>query len=417
MQVGSLACQRDSYLQRMEATVVSSTRMKDAVEIILSDTVCFPTGGGQWNDLGTLGGRAAIKDVFRRGMDAVHVVSAEDGSLLKPGDTVTVEVDWERRFDVMQQHSGQHLLSAVAEQEFALVTVAWALGSDRSCIEVDLSERKAPSDDDLNALERRVNEMIRKAIQFSVQVTDRGTNGGLPEKMKEELAGGVIRNVRIGDFDNNPCCGTHVSNTAELQCCKLLHTEKIRGKNLRIYFLFGNRVLFTMHASLNRERVLATQLCSGPEQFMEKINLLQANVKCLTKSVKNQLKELADITAQKMASLTVDSSDGSDGRVNVIAHHREDAEGEFLTTLSKAACERSPETIFILTTGSVEAGGAALVIGPDGQEIQKVWKKFLEAMGSHMKGGGRAGRFQAKSSNWKNKSVALAAVGAVNVEL
>ncbi|KAJ3246534.1 Alanyl-tRNA editing protein Aarsd1 [Chytriomyces hyalinus] len=419
-QVGNLACQKDSYRKTLEATVVSIEKSADgsSLDVVLSDTVLFPTGGGQWNDLGSISG-LKVTDVFRKGMDPVHrvVASAADSpqQALQVGQVVTAEVDWTRRFDVMQQHSGQHLLSAIAERDFGLETVAWALGEDKSCIEVDLSQRKAPTEAELAALEEAVNSAIRKSLPFSVHVSDSVSDGGAPSKLPSDLAGGVIRHIRIGELDDNPCCGTHVSSTAELQCLKLLHTEKVRGKNMRLYFLFGNRVLSTLHACVSRDRAIGAQLCAGPDAFTEKIGLLQSSLKTLTKVNKTQLKELAEAAAKRMAAFA--DKLGENSGVLVLAHHRDDADAEFLTILSKAASEKCPGAVFIFSIGAMNEGGAGLVVGPAGKEVEAVWKQFSIAMGSSMKGGGKSGRYQAKTSSWLNRKAALEVVGASDFEM
>ncbi|TPX76479.1 alanine---tRNA ligase [Chytriomyces confervae] len=419
-QVGNLACQKDSYRKTLEATVVSIEKSTDgsSLDVVLSDTVLFPTGGGQWNDLGSISG-LKVTDVFRKGMDPVHrvVAPAADSpqQALQVGQVVTAEVDWTRRFDVMQQHSGQHLLSAIAGRDFGLETVAWALGEDKSCIEVDLSQRKAPTEAELAALEEAVNSAIRKSLPFSVHVSDSVSDGGAPSKLPSDLAGGVIRHIRIGELDDNPCCGTHVSSTAELQCLKLLHTEKVRGKNMRLYFLFGNRVLSTLHACVSRDRAIGAQLCAGPDAFTEKIGLLQSSLKTLTKVNKTQLKELAEAAAKRMAAFA--DNLGENSGVLVLAHHRDDADAEFLTILSKAASEKCPGAVFIFSIGAMNEGGAGLVVGPAGKEVEAVWKQFSIAMGSSMKGGGKGGRYQAKASSWLNRKAALEVVGASDFEI
>ncbi|ORY50970.1 ThrRS/AlaRS common domain-containing protein [Rhizoclosmatium globosum] len=419
--VGALLCQRDSSLRSTTATIVSvtGTKASGTVEVVLSDTVLFPVGGGQPCDFGTIGG-FAVTDVVRRGFEPVHLVSATVADLVV-GSSVEVVVDWQRRWDHMQQHSGQHLLSAIAEQQYGLNTVAWALGKEKSCVEFDLTNQPVPTDETWASLESKVNSLIRDNLPFTIQTaSSHEENGSLPSKLPEDLASGVIRNVRIGNLDNNPCCGTHVSSTSQLQCMKLLNTERIRGKNLRLYFIFGDRVLSTLHASVTRDRVLGNLLCAGPDQFVEKVTGLQNQVKDLTKSNKSYLKEVSDFISLNLASSLSSIAVTPTSTVPILAYHRADGDAEFLTTLSKSASEKCKNCVLIFTTGEVSSGGAALVVGgteTKEADVSTVWKAFQTAMGTkdQMKGGGAKGRFQAKSVGWSQRSAALVNIGAVDV--
>ncbi|KAI8850686.1 Threonyl/alanyl tRNA synthetase [Chytridium lagenaria] len=276
--VGRLLCQRNSLLRSHTATVISSKPVTGSKhhEVILSDTVLFPTGGGQPHDVGTIAG-VKVVEVLRRGLECVHIVEEGVGEI---GSEVEVKLEWGRRWDHMQQHSGQHLLSAIAEQEFKLDTVAWGLGKDRCHIELDLTKREgvAPTVDELTALEAKVNEVVRGAMKF--EVVEEGMEVR-PESMPEDLKeGGWLDRNPFFDF---PCCGTHVSTTADLQCLKLLHTEKVRGKNLRLFFLFGDRVIATFQQSLLRERAIGSILSTGPEAFVDKITLATKQLKDSTR--------------------------------------------------------------------------------------------------------------------------------------
>jgi len=118
--VGELKCQKDAYCTSIRPTVLSCEAEDEKYAVILSDTVIFPTGGGQPNDTGFID-NVKVLDCQRRGLDCVHIVA----ELVEVGASVTVTLDWERRFDHMQQHSGQHLLSDVAEFMFGWNTSSW----------------------------------------------------------------------------------------------------------------------------------------------------------------------------------------------------------------------------------------------------------------------------------------------------
>lgn len=193
--------------------------------------------------------------MIRKGEVAVHFIESEN-TPLKVGEEVKEIVDWDRRFDNMQQHSGQHLITAIFERDFGFNTKCWWLGSETSFIELDA---KTLSQDDLNSVEKTTNELIANAAGVSVKVYDKNdpalsiggdvtrATRGLPEDHV-----GSIRVVTIEGVESNMCCGTHVNNLSQLQCIKLLNIEKSKGK-LLLHFLVGNRVLKKLQACFNRE--------------------------------------------------------------------------------------------------------------------------------------------------------------------
>lgn len=117
------ACQRNSYLKELKSLVLSCKQVADKYHVILDDTVLFPEGGGQPDDRGKIGD-VEVEKVFRDGNKAVHVMSKP----LNENESYHCAIDWFRRFDHMQQHTGQHLLSAIAEHKYGLQTTSWDLG-------------------------------------------------------------------------------------------------------------------------------------------------------------------------------------------------------------------------------------------------------------------------------------------------
>ena len=136
---------------------------------------------------------------------------------LDTGAEVVVALDWNKRFDHMQQHSGQHLITAIAEQTFSLVTTSWTLGEEVSYIELDSS---SVSEQTIKQLEDIVNEKIMSSIPVSVELFDKNDKQLEEVRSRLELPedqNGPIRVVSIEGIDRNTCCGTHVSNLSHLQ--------------------------------------------------------------------------------------------------------------------------------------------------------------------------------------------------------
>ncbi len=221
----------DAYLQHFNAQVVSVSG--DGLRVVLDRTAFYPTSGGQPHDRGVMNG-VAVVDVIDREDTIEHVLSQALDS-----QTVTATIDWQRRLDHMQQHTAQHLLSAVLQEEFGLVTVSFHLGADYSTIDVEPGNA-AP----LAEIEDRANEVLRRNLATAISFEDAETAQGL-RKASERT--GEIRVVTIDGLDRSACGGTHVSRTGEIGVLRLGKTEKVR-KALRIYFYAGARALLFSRA-------------------------------------------------------------------------------------------------------------------------------------------------------------------------
>ncbi|KAI8907847.1 Threonyl/alanyl tRNA synthetase, partial [Gorgonomyces haynaldii] len=285
--VGRLACQNNSYQTEIDTVVLECRPSIDGFEVILEDTVVFPTGGGQPFDTGRI--EYDNKSVFvtkaeRQGLECVHFVL----EAIPVQTRVTVKVDWDRRFDHMQHHSGQHVISDGAELLFGWETFGWSLGSERCFVEFKTT---IPTQEQLDKLESWVNQKIRENHQVTVTVSDPEVMpDSLPEDLKSENKG-PVRMVAYESIVPNPCCGTHVSSLGHIQAVKFLSTEKIRGGNFRLWFVCGNRVFREFQRSLDRDKILNGLLSQGPNQFADAISALQRKLKEANKLVKTLQKE------------------------------------------------------------------------------------------------------------------------------
>lgn len=195
-----------------------------------------------------------VFSVIRKGPEAIHAIeSAGDEVPLSVGDEVVQTVNWERRHDHMQQHSGQHLISALFEQEYNYNTKAWWLGAESSYIEI---EAKSITDEEMKRIEKLSNSYIAQAVPVNVQIFDSPESAG--DEVSRASRGlpldlsGPIRVINIEGVDSNMCCGTHVTNLAQLQVIKLMNIEKTKLKTF-VHFLVGNRVIKKLETSFQRE--------------------------------------------------------------------------------------------------------------------------------------------------------------------
>jgi len=267
---------QDCYLREFKARVVET----DGNRVYLDRTAFYPTSGGQPFDLGTLGG-IPVRDVIDEEDRIGHVMD----SPLAAGDVAGV-IDWERRYDHMQQHTGQHLFSAVLEELFKIRTVSFHLGTDVSTIDVD-----APSltPEQLERAEERCAEVIAQARPVRITFEDASTT---LELRKASERTGTLRIVSIESLDRSACGGTHVKTTAEIGLILTGKSEKIRGIT-RLEFVCGNRALRRARADYRRLAAIGRILSVPPEQTPELLAGLIEKNKSLEKTTQRLATELA----------------------------------------------------------------------------------------------------------------------------
>ena len=222
--------ERDAYLRTFSAAVVSCVPADGAYEIVLDRTAFYPEGGGQPGDTGVLGG-VRVTDTIARGDEVVHLCAGA----LTPGVRVTGEIDWDRRFDHMQQHSGEHIVSGLICAAYGCSNVGFHLGAETVVIDFD---RPIPPED-LPAIERRANEAVWEDRPFLVSYPTPAELAALDYRSKKELSGRV-RIVECPGADRCACCGTHVRGAGEIGLVKLLSIRPFRS-GVRIEMLAGRR--------------------------------------------------------------------------------------------------------------------------------------------------------------------------------
>ena len=224
----------DSYQRDFDAQVLScepeALGATPAWRVVLDCTALYPTSGGQPHDLGKLGD-ANVLDVRDEGEDIVHVVDRE-----LPLGSVHGCVDWGRRFDHMQQHTGQHLLSAMFQERYGRPTVSFHLGSDLCTIDLRGPE---PTEEILEGAERASNQVISEDRPINVRY---GTAEQFAEMgvRKEVQRDGILRAIEIEGADVQPCGGTHVKSTAQIGIILVRDCTKMR-QDWRVEFVCGRR--------------------------------------------------------------------------------------------------------------------------------------------------------------------------------
>ena len=224
--------QRAPYLAEFDATVTEVLQWEGKPAVVLDATCFYPTSGGQPHDLGTLSG-VPVVDVIESGERIVHVLTAPLG----PGPVHGV-LDWQRRFDHMQQHSGQHILSQAFERVLKADTVSFHLGSASSTIDLALGTIGWEA---VQSVEELANRIIVENQPVTVGEFTESESARLALR-RPPAVHRAIRVVQVGDFDTCACGGTHVRATGEVGSIHVRRWERRRGQT-RLEFLCGWRAL------------------------------------------------------------------------------------------------------------------------------------------------------------------------------
>ncbi|XP_071451922.1 alanyl-tRNA editing protein Aarsd1-B [Hetaerina americana] len=407
-----LYCQKDSFKTEFTSVVKSCNESTATIqangkkelirtyEVLLEDTILFPEGGGQPSDHGWLDGEEVLQ-LERRGDDVVHITRQP----FTVGQAVKQTVDWKLRFDRMQQHTGQHLITAIADKHFGYSTTSWWLGDKVCHIELESANGNVMTDAEMKDLENMVNAKIREATPISVNVYEEGDphlttvrTRGLPEGFK-----GPVRVVTITGVEDNMCCGTHLSHLGQLQAIKLLSLErgKARGgkpnRSFFLYFLAGERVLSRLEESLLRESQLTSLLKNAPADHVDLVDKLQKSFKQCSKNLQTVLRNVAVMEAEKFKML--------DPKPKFYSLHRKEAEPDFMSVFLSEVGKQ--DVLFFLTTGDPTGSGNMILYG-EPKLVEKLGPIVCEILGG--KGAGKGQRFQAKVSNLKKRPDAEAAI-------
>ncbi|KAL1606444.1 hypothetical protein SLS60_003848 [Paraconiothyrium brasiliense] len=417
--VGALSCQKDSYLQALETEVISceeyvrteangKSKSKKSTDlskiqgdenatsnqtwmIEFADSVLFPEGGGQHTDHGSVtplgeitSNVIPIKNVKRHGLRCIHFSPTP----LKVGTTVRQTIDYPRRWDLMQQHTGQHLLSAIMHS-MELPTLGWSMGQPGEMNYVELPRR--PTDDEIGRIQLKCNAAIRENLPITVETPKDKVSSSLPADY--DGAAGVVRFIKIGDLDYNACCGTHLKQTSHIGVILLHHTQSIRGTNCRLFFTAGDRAVKLATDAINGLRGIGVSLSTSaaPEDVAEKVKLLNEHVAEGRKKEKRMVAELAKYGAREVKE-TLKRSTGA------FLHRPEDGVDFINRVLIEMADTLDQGGVVVLCTGDVKSSGMIVIQGREDlvTELSAQVKETVKTA----KGGGKGRKWQGKVTEW-----------------
>ena len=287
----------DPYLRQFDAIVVSAEARDGRMFVRLDRSAFYPTSGGQPFDTGALGG-ARVVDVFDEtdspDGDVIHVV---DGGAPGAGQAVHGSIDWDRRFDHMQQHTGQHILSSAFDRLSSARTVGFHLGSEASTIDLD----RAVSPDEIQAAEREANRIVWEDRPVGIRFADSAEAARLPLRKPPKKAG-TLRLIDIEDFDLSACGGTHVARTGGVGLIAVSAWERFKG-GLRVEFVCGGRALARFGALRDATAAACRTLSVLPGELAQSIERLQQDLKNERRSQFALQTELARFRADEMVAV------------------------------------------------------------------------------------------------------------------
>ena len=244
---------QDSHIRTFSAQVTGCTETEKGFLITLSATAFYPEGGGQACDIGTLAD-AQVLYVQEKGEDIVHLCD----KALAVGSTVNGVIDWERRFDLMQQHTGEHILSGIIHARYGHGNSGFHVGEDVLTVDFD---GPIPSED-LPALEWAVNQAIWKNVPVSCYIPSPEELPSIPYRTKRALPW-PVRIVDIKGYDLCACCGVHVKYTGEVGFVKLLSCVKFH-QGVRIEMVCGGRAVKMMADIYDQNRQVSAAFSAKP---------------------------------------------------------------------------------------------------------------------------------------------------------
>jgi len=356
----------EPYRRSFDAKILAVDTVAGHTHVTLDQTAFYPTSGGQPFDTGTLGGAAVTDVIDREDGTIAHVVSGSP----RVGEVVTGEIDWARRFDHMQQHTGQHVLSAAFDRLYGVRTESFHMGNLSSTIDL----AREVSESEIARVEDDANRIVWEDRPVTIRFASAEEAAAMPLR-KESARTGPLRLIDVQDYDLSACGGTHVERTGAIGIIAIGGWEKFKGGS-RVEFLCGGRALQRFKVWRGALSAVQKHLSVPPIEMAASIGRMQEDAKAVQRTVRGFQEKLAAHEAQALlakGSLVVEAIDGWD------------AQG--IKSIATAITAADPHAIVVLLTTAtpahvVIARGASSTI-----DAAAVLKQLAAKFGG--KGGGK----------------------------
>ena len=279
------------YIREMDGKITKKEFKNGKSYLQLDKTIFYPDlAGGQPMDYGMINGHEVLK-VYEEGNDIVHIVKGELNS-----NRVHMEIDWERRFDLMQQHSGEHLLASSFYRLFNATNAGIHIGNEINTIEI---EKPYLTEDEAKQAEFLANKVIQSNFRVKSYTLDRDQLSRIPLRKETSIEDKNIRIIEIENIDYAACCGTHISNTGEIGIIKILKWYKYKG-NIKIEFICGTRALKDYYFKNHYINKIGTLLSAQDIDVLERVNKLYSEKEALEEENKNLRQELYKVKGEQL---------------------------------------------------------------------------------------------------------------------
>jgi alanyl-tRNA synthetase len=381
---------QDAYLRSFEAQVMDERKVDGHPAVVLDVTAFYPTSGGQPHDKGTLNGVQVCDVQVADDGTPVHVLEAR-----LAGPLVVGEIDWARRFDHMQQHTGQHILSQAFLRVCQAETVSFHLGDAVSTVDLDLASLSAAQ---VAAAEKSANEIVLMSQEIVSRFADPRELGAMPLR-KMPVVDGPIRVVQIAEYDWSPCGGTHVANSGEVGPIKAVRVER-RNKVTRVYFLCGWRALDDYARKHAVVQELTGYLTTGESELLPSVQRLEARAKEASKSLADTQLQLVEYKVENWIASAKPAAD-----VMCVALAFDDYDLVLLKEIARRVTERAGMVALLATRQP-----RAQLVFARSEDVHVDVSQLMRAVCANMggRGGGRPGFAQGGIPDSDSVDAALA---------
>lgn len=361
----------DSYRTTFTATIAERLQQDGKAAVILDRTLFYPTSGGQPHDTGLLDGCPVQDVIAATDGRIIHVLEGplDEASV---GGSVTGEIDWPRRYDHMQQHSGQHLLSHIFNERLGVATVSVHFGADESTIDL---ETATLTESAIAEVEAHANRLVYDNLPIKAYFVDDAGIAQLPLRRPPKVSG-QIRIVEIDSIDYVACGGTHCRRTGELGPVKILRQERSRG-NVRITFKCGQRALRDYQTKHDLLRAAAERFSTDVYSVPAAVERLQAQVQTLQREIATATEQLLQYEMEALLA-------SSEGKPAIIARLYRDKTNDWVKQLAQQL-QRQPQVVALLGTTN---GQQATIYCARSEEISLDVGQLLRATLREVGGGG-----------------------------
>ncbi len=383
----------DSYLRTFEARVVALTEWQGQPAVVLDATALYPEGGGQPADRGTLAG-IAVQDVQEQDDIIYHVLA--EALPAGVGDTVTGEVAWARRFDFMQQHTGQHTISGACYRVLGADTLSWHLGGDYVSIDLGIAHLTETA---IAEVEQATNEILWQDVPVTAQILTRAEMQALKMRKGSDREGG-IRVVSIGEWDRIGCGGTHVASAGQVGAIGVRRSET-HGNMTRVEFVCGAWALADYHAKTGIINGAMAALKAKPDDLLNQIARLQSQGEEQRHAIEALQRQLATYEARDLLAAPQGTADGRP----IVCQRLDGRANEALRTLAQRITEEGGVALL----GGMNEGKAHLLFACDKSaalDLNATLKAVLPLIGG--KGGGQKSLAQGGGPDVTGLDAALA---------